>query len=183
MGNRYSRIRQGAQLNAALTNYINYLQTPRTPNLNSQGARNLSKIAYVTPFMVDIAVDELCSARVNPDHYTTLQTSINGAGTGAAVTDALGGNSVVSIPKFRAARVVFFHNTTRQVTVETSDVTNQRYLKYSGDRESCPFGRNTATDDQMDAFLQVKAALLTAFAASEIKRVSLTRERVGVEAA
>jgi len=183
MGNRYSRIRQGAQLNQALDNYINYLQTPRTPNLNSQGPRNLSMTNYVTPFMTDLAADEKAAAQVNPDHYNELQATINAGGTGAAVTDTLGADSVVSLPKFRAARVVLFENNTRNVTVETSDVTAQRYLKYTGTRRSCPFGRNLENDDQMDAFLQVKAGLMTLFAASEIKRVSLTREKVGVERA
>lgn len=178
---RYSRIRQGAQLNQALTNYISYISTPRTPNLNSQGPRNLTATAYVTPFMIDVAADEKATSRVNPNHYSELQATINAGGTGAAVTDTLGADSVVSLPKFRAARVVLFENATRAVTVETSDVTAQRYLKYSGSRRSCPFGRNLENDDQMDAFLQVKAGLMTLFSASDIKRVSLTREQVGVE--
>ena len=183
MSNRYSRIRHGAQLNAALTNYIQYLSTPRTPNLNSQGARNLTSTAYVTPFGTDVEADEVASSRVNPDHYTELQPTINGAGTGAQVTDAIGANNVVSIPKFRAARVVLFENATRTVTVATSGVTANRYLSYAGDRRSCPFGRNLENDDQMDAFLQVKAGLLQLFNASAVKRVSLTREVIGVERA
>ena len=90
---------------------------------------------------------------------------------------------MVNIPKFRAARIVFFTNATRAVQVATSDVTGLRYLSYNGERSSCPFGRNLENDDQMDAFLQVKAALLQAFSGNEIKRVSLTREQVGVERA
>jgi hypothetical protein len=183
MGNRYSRIRQGAQLNQALTNYINYLSTPRVPNVNSRGARNLNQQVYVTPFKVDVATDEVAAARVNPDHFTRLGTLINGAGTGASVETTLGANSVVSLPKFRAARVVYQHANTRVVSVETSDITGTRYLKYENvDRFSCPFGRNLENDDEGDSFLAVKAAILQA-ETGEIRRVSWTREKVGVETA
>jgi hypothetical protein len=175
---RYSRIRQGAQLNQALTNYRTYLGTPRTPNLNSQGARNLSKRVYITPFLIDVAADEVAQARMNPDHFTRLGARVNAAGTGASVDEALGANSIVALGKFRAARVVLFHNNTRQVTVETSQVTQTRYLKYTGERYSCPFGRNLATDDEADAFLGVRAAIEAA-ETGDIVRVSWTREKVG----
>jgi hypothetical protein len=174
---RYSRIRQGAQLNQALTNYINYLSTPRVPNLNSQGPRNLTKTVYVTPFKTDIAADEVARARMNPDHFARLGARVNGAGTGASVEEAIGANNIVSIPKFRAARVVLYHNATRQVTVATSAVTQQRYLNYGGDRFSCPFGRNLENDDEADAFNGVRAAIEAA-ETGDIVRVSWVREKL-----
>lgn len=176
---RYSRIRQGAQLNNALTNYINYLSTPRVPNLNSRGARDLSQRVYVTPFKIDIAADEVAMVRVNPAGFTRLAARINGAGTGASVEQNLGANSVVALPKFSAARVVLFHNATRVVNVATSQVTNSRYLNYAGDRFSCPFGRNLENDDEADAFLAVKAAVQAAETGAVV-RVSWTREKIGL---
>jgi hypothetical protein len=177
---RFSRIRQGAQLNQAFTNYQNYLATPRVPNLNSQGPRDLSLIVYVVPFKMDVAADEVASARMNPAHYTRLSPYVNAAGTGAQVTDTLGANSVVSMNKFSAARLVYNHNNTRIVSTPTSRFTQQRYLKYDTDRFSCPFGRNLENDDEGDAFLAAKAALLAA-ETGEIRRVSWTRENVGIE--
>lgn len=182
MGSRYSRIRQGAQLNNALTNYIAYLQTPRTPNLNSQGARDLTKTVYIAPFKVDIGATEVASAKMNPTHFTRLGARVNAAGTGAAVDENLGSNSVVALPKFRSARVVLFHNATRSVTVATSEVTNSRYLRYAGDRFSCPFGRNLENDDEGDAFLGIKSAVVAAETGAVV-RVSWTREQLGVERA
>ncbi len=174
---RYSRIRQGAQLNQALTNYRNYLATPRTPNLNSQGPRNNSKRVYVRPFKIDVATDELAMAKMNPDHFTRLGARVNATGTGAQVDEVLGSNAIVTLPKFRAARAVLFHNATRQVTVETSAVTGQRYMKYNGDRFSCPFGRRLENDDEADAFLGIRAAIEAA-ETGDIVRVSWTREKV-----
>lgn len=179
---RYSRIRQGAQLNQALENYKNYIGTPRVPNLNSQGPRNLTKQVYVTPFKVDVATDEVAAAKMNPDHFTRLGARVNGAGTGAQVDEAIGANNIVSLPKFSPARVVLFHNATRVVSVETSAVTGTRYLKYAGDRFSCPFGRNLENDDEGDAFLAIKAAIFAA-ETGDVIRVSWTREKIGVERA
>lgn len=179
MSRRYSRIRQGAVYNAALQRYVQHLQesATRPRRLNSQGARGTTQTVYLNPFGFDIATDEIVSAKVNPDHYTALSGYINGAGTGASVSNTLGANTLVAEKGFRPARVVWFSNATRAVTVATSDVTGIQYLRYSGDRQSCPFGRNTATDDQIDAFNGVKAAILQATASRAVNRVSLTRER------
>lgn len=180
MGNRYSRVRQGAQLNQAQQNYITYQSTPRIPNLNSQGPRDLSKIVYVTPFTVDLATDEVVSVRMNPAHFTRLGARVNTAGTGGQVDETPGANSVVNIGGFRSSRVVLFHNATRVVSVATSQVTQSRYLRYAGDRFSCPFGRNLATDDEGDVFQAIKAAILAA-ETGQIRRVSWTRERTEID--
>lgn len=183
MGGRYSDIKRAAKLQAGLTNYINYLQTAATrpSRIGTQGPRNLTQIVYVEPFTVTVAADEVVAARCTPESYNALNASINGSSI-AGVANTLGAKAVVSFPKFSAARVVLFRNNTRVVNVETSDVTGLRYLKYTGDRFSCPFGGTANVDDMMDAFLDVKARLLTANAAAAVKRVSLVREKVGVEA-
>lgn len=179
MSRRYSRIRQGAVYNEALQRYVTYLTTAATRprRLNSQGARGTTQTVYLTPFGFDIATDETVSAKVNPDHYTALSTYINGASTGASVSNAIGANTLVTERGFRPARIVWFSNATRSVAVATSDVTGIQYLKYNGDRQSCPFGRNTATDDEVDAFNGVKAAILQATASRAVNRVSLSREK------
>jgi len=185
MGRRFSRIKQGALYQEGLTNYINYLNTAATRprRIGQMGARGTTLTVYLTPFMADIATDELAAARVNPTHYSQLSTYINAGGTGAQVANTLGANNIVQIPKFRAARIVFFTNATRSVQVTTSDITGLQYLKYNGERSSCPFGRNLETDNQMDAFQQIKAGILAGFAGNEIKRVSLQREVMSSEAA
>ncbi|MEA5449712.1 hypothetical protein VB780_14100 [Leptolyngbya sp. CCNP1308] len=183
MGARYSDIKRAAKLQAGLTNYINYLQTSATrpSRIGTQGPRDLSKIVYLKPFTIDVAADEVVTARCNPEHYNQLGATIN-ASSIAAVDDAIGANTIVGIPKFSPARVVLFRNATRSVTVATSDVTGLQYLKYNRDRYSVPFGATADIDDMMDSFLDVKARLLTVNAAAAVKRVSLVREKVGVEA-
>ncbi|MBE9159720.1 hypothetical protein IQ265_23205 [Nodosilinea sp. LEGE 06152] len=183
MGRRYSDIKRAAKLQQGLTNYINHLQTAATrpSKVGTRGARDLSQIVYIEPFTVGIEADEVVQARCSPTSFTTLSTAIN-ASSIARVTAALGAKTVVNFPKFSPARIVLFRNNTRAVTVATSDVTGLQYLKYNGNRFSCPFGATADIDDQMDSFLDVKARLLTANAAAAVKRVSLVREKVGVEA-
>lgn len=174
---RYSRIRQGAQLNEALTNYINYLQTPRQPRVGSQGPRPPRRAVYVTPFGFDVQASELVRVSNGVDDYTALASQINQAGTGGEVTDTLGSNSVAQVGSFSPARVVWFRNSTISTQVRRSEVTNQEYLDYNGDRSSCAFGRENADDNQYDAFDAIKAVILAGNAGLELNRVSLTRER------
>lgn len=182
MGRRYSDIKRAAKLQQALTGYINHLQTAgsRPSKIGTKGARDLSQTVYIEPFTVGIEVDEVVQARCNPTAFTNLSAAIN-ASTIAKVSATLGSKAVVSFPKFSPARVVLFRNATRNVEVKPSEVTGLQYLKYTGNRFSCPFGATAAIDDQMDAFLDVKARLLAANAAAATKRVSLIREKVGVE--
>jgi len=180
MSRRYSRIREGARLNTALTNYIQYLQTlgTRDPQLNSQGARGATQQVFWHPFGILFTATEVYPSRVNPASYTLLAPYINGAGTGASVANVLGGDALVEEKGARPARVVWFRNATRAVAVARSEVTNMQYLKYNGDRDSCPFGANTEADNEIDAFNQIKGAILEATANNEINRVSLQRERM-----
>lgn len=177
---RYSDIKRAARLKVGLDNYINHLQTmgTRPSRIGTQGARNLDETLFIQPFTVTVGVSEFVSARCTTDSRTKLLTIVNGAAD-AAVTITLGANDLIDLGKFRPARVVYFENSTRSVSVQTSDVTGLQYLKYAGDRFSLPFGAQTATSDQTDAFLAAKAAILTANAAAAIKRVSLGREYVG----
>ena len=177
MGSRYSDIRRGAQLAEDLNNYINYLQTPRTPNVGGGTPRAAQQTVYLTPFGMDIDIAERVEANVSQDSFTALSSFI-AAGNGAELDTTLGSNTVIRLGKFRPARVVWFRNASKVTTVARSAVTNRQYLKYAGDRDSCPFGRATATDDQIDVFNAIRADILTNNASLEVNRVSLTRERI-----
>lgn len=179
MGSRYSDIRRGAQLKQDLDNYIDYLQTPRTPNVGGGTPRAAQRILFLTPFGMDIDVAERVQVSASQDSHTALSSYIV-TGNGAEIDTTLGSNKVVNLSRFRPARVVWFRNGTKTTTVVRSDVTNRQYLKYAGDRDSCPFGRATATDDLMDVFNAIKADILTGNAGLAVNRVSLTREKISV---
>lgn len=180
MSNRYSDIKRGAKLNTALNNYISHLQNLGTApsKIGTQGPRNLDKLLFVTPFLIDVAATEKLSVQNTTDGYNQLQTYINGS-TLAEVSDNLGTDTLAALGGFRAARVILFLNATRSVTVERSDVTNMEYLKYAGTRYSCAFGATVDTDDIMDAFADIKASIISALGETNaVCRVSLSREKV-----
>ena len=177
MSRRYSRIRQAGQLNLALQNYIQYLTEPRERNVGTRGPQDPRKSVYVTPFGFDLATAELARVTNGVDDYAVLAPKINASGTGGAVTDTLGTKTIATVGRFSPARIVWFRNATRTTSVVRSEVTNLQYLKYSGDRSSCAFGRENADDNQYDAFDAIKAAILADDADYETNRVSLTREK------
>lgn len=177
MSRRYGNIIQSARLRPALDRYITYLNgtATRPSRVGTRGARGNTKVVFVTPFMFDIPTGQIVQSSVDPADYSALSAVIN-ANSGA-VTDAAGASDPVRRVGFSAARLVTFGNATRSTSVATSEITGLSYLKYNGDRRSCPFGRQAATDDMFDAFEDMKAAWLTTNAGLAVKRVSLQRER------
>lgn len=178
MADRFSRIKKGAYYNGALQNYIEYLQqaATRQPNVGSRGALPARQQVFVEPFGKDMGSGNVVAVFAAETSVTELADDINFAGTGARVLTTLGGNTVVAAPGFSPARVNYFRNANRSVTTPVSKFTGKEYLKYAGSRFSCPFGRNTASDDQDDAFAAVKARLM-AQTGLAVKRVSLQPER------
>ncbi|HSP30451.1 MAG TPA: hypothetical protein VLO13_00295, partial [Halomonas sp.] len=134
---RYSDIKRAAKLKVGLDNYINHLQTlgTRPSRIGTRGPMNLDVTVFFAPFTVTVAIDEVVSGRCTTESSTKLLAIVNGADD-AAVGTALGGNSLVDLGKFRPARIVYFENSTRSVSVQTSDVTGLQYLKYAGERFS-----------------------------------------------
>ncbi len=179
MSNRYSRVRRGAQYNEALNNYITHLQTmgTRQPKLNSRGALGTRKQVFLTPFDKDLATDEVIEARMAADHWTVMAPFINHTSTNAELLETLGSKTVVSSVGFTPAKVIYFRNTTRSVTVAKSDVTKMDYLKYAGDRYTAPFGRKAATDDEADCAAAIRAKINADNASFAIRRISFTPER------
>lgn len=182
MARRYSDIKRGAKLQQAFTNLQAYeaAAATRPSKIGTRGARGLNKTVYIAPFTTHIDADEIVQARVKPEAFTIISPAILGGTTKADIAETLGAKSLVTFPSFRASRIVFFQNASRIATVTRSERTNMEYLKYTGNTYSCPFGATVDADDEMEAFLDIKAALLTTFANSEVKRVSLSREFVGV---
>lgn len=178
MASRYSKIKQAAQLTEALKNLHIYENAVRPRKVNSRGARDPAKNVYVTPFGTDIETTELVRVRNSVQGYTALATLINTSGIQGEVTDTRGTKTPAIVGGFRPARIVWFRNASRTVETKKSDVTKTDYLKYKGDRSTCAFGRGAATDNEYDAFNEIKTTILASNNGLEVNRVSLTREVV-----
>jgi hypothetical protein len=175
---RYSDIRRGAQLNEALTNYVQYLTTPRTPKTNTRGARPAQQQVFVLPYSIDLGTDQVVAVKSPTEGVNRLVPLINNTtDTQAEVLTAKGSKTPVVIQGFSPARLVTFENTTRSVTVATSDITKSKYLKYAGDRYQCAFGKKAANDDINDAF-NILLAAAKARTGLEVNRVSMQPERI-----
>lgn len=183
MGGRYSDIYRGAALEQARQNLEAHraAAATRTPNIGGGTPRDLDAILYLQPFTVDVAVDEVVSAKAYNSGFDTLGTYINASSVAAAQT-TLGANSIIKLPKFRAARIRWERAATKQLVSRTAEATRTVYGAYSNlDRFSCPFGATADTDDMISSFLDVQAAIL-AVTGFEVSRVNLSREFVGIEA-
>jgi hypothetical protein len=179
MSNRYSRITDSARLRPALDRYVQYLQgtATRPSRINTRGAAPERQEVAIIPFTFTVNTGEKVIVTTGKEDLQNLGATIN-ASSRAQVDSAVSAvTSPLRIPGFKAARVVSFINTSRSVSVATSDVTGLQYLKYNGTRRSVVFGAQTANDDERDAFLDVKARIITANTAAAIKRISLVPEK------
>ena len=184
MGGRYSDIYRAAALEQARTNLEAYRANAgqRTPNIGGGTPRDLDAMVYIQPFTVDVAADEVVAAKAYNQGFTTLGTYINGSSVAAAQT-TLGANTIIKLPKFRAARVRWERATTKQLVPRTAEATRTVYGAYTNlETFSCPFGGTADTDDMISSFLDVQAAVL-AVTGFGVSRCNLSREFVGIEAA
>lgn len=177
MSNRFSRVRQGGKYKVAMDNYIQYLQgiATRPSRVGTRGAQPRRIPLYLTPFGFDIPTDQIYEARATEEDYNFLSPQIT---PHAEVLNAPGSKEAVKRRGFKAARIVFFGNSARSVTVVKSDITKMDYLKYNGERRSCPFGRKAVDDDLNDVFGEIRAALNTQYSNYEVRRISLDPERL-----
>jgi hypothetical protein len=105
---------------------------------------------------------------------------VNAAGTGGLIDNTIGSNTRANLSQFRPARVVWFRNATRSVSVATSDITGTRYLKYAGQSSACAFGRGSENDDMVDVFNNIKDEIFSRNPSLEVNRISLTREQIAL---
>ena len=174
---RYSDIRRGGELKYALDNWITHMTDyeSRDSGIGQGQERGEQSTVYVVPFMKDLTLDQVVEVSVTATHLSALRSYIASA-DGAEVIEAIGTKTPIVIKGFRPARVTWFRNATKVKSVQTSKVTKLKYLKYEGDRSACPFGRQTDSDDQQDAYNAVRAQL-KAEAGLAVNRISLVRER------
>lgn len=179
MANRYSRITESARLRPALDRYVTYLSgaATRPSRVGTRGAAAERDEVAVLPFTFALTTGQKVIVTVAKESLTFLSSQINATADANVDTAPEAVTNPLYIPGFKAARVVFFHNTVRTVSTPTSDVTGLEYLKYNGDRYSCVFGAKTANNDERDAFLLIKRRLQQQHQTSKIKRVSLIPEK------
>jgi hypothetical protein len=162
MARRYNRILQAAKYYAAIDNYIKYIQdaSRRGSRVGTGTPRPASKILYVKPF--NIALGNTTVAVVSGAQPTwTARQAIFALHTKDTIPDTVQG---VKVKGFKAARVIITTGRSTTGVKKTSRVTGMPYLDYGGKSTSLPFGRNTQTETEAEAFETIKTDLLQAIA-------------------
>jgi hypothetical protein len=180
MARRFSQIRRGAEYNEALDNYVAYIRNAETRPTKRmrggiRGTRRQTIAASVRPFGVELASGVFASTRVGQESATELAATVSGrlftSGTQLSGARPLAG--------FRPAKISAFRGTGAAAYVQ-SKVTKLYYLKYAGDSFSVPFGATADAEEEAAGGAVVKAAVLALFGGADIKRASISPERVKV---
>lgn len=180
MARRYSQIKRGAEYEAALNNYVDYLkniETRPTKRLQGgiRGARRQTLPAALRPFGADLAAGVYLSTRVGQESSQEIGQTV----TGRLFTQGANLAAATKMSGFRPAKATAFRGTGAAAYVQ-SKVTKLYYLKYTGDNFSVPFGATSDAEEELAGGTAVKNAILTLFGAADIKRVSISPEKVPV---
>lgn len=180
MSRRFSQIKKGAEYDSALTNYVDYIRNAATrPTKRLQGgtrgARRQTVPAALLPFGMALPADTFVLVRISQPSVTGLGSALTNRiftqGTQLANADRMAG--------FRPARVQAFQGNGNATYVQ-SKITKLWYLKYEGDSFTAPFGALTGNEEFETGASAVRNAIVTAFGAADIKRISFTPEKVPV---
>lgn len=180
MARRYSQIKRGAEYDLALNNYVDYIrnaQTRPTKRLQGgiRGARRQTLPAAVRPFGAELGAGVYYSTRIGQESSNEIGSALSTRvfTQGAQLAGA------IRLQGFRPAKVTAFRGSGAAAYVQ-SKVTKLYYLKYTGDTFGAPFGALSDTEEELAGGTAVKTAILTLFGAADIKRVSISPEKVPV---
>lgn len=180
MANRYSQIKKGLEYETALNNYVDYLRNPANRTTKrmtggTRGARRSVVAAAVKPFGMELPAADYIRVTVSTDSQTALATAVSTR----LFIDGQNLENSTKLAKFRPARVNSFFGT-GAASYAQSKVTKLWYLKYTGDSNSVPFGAIAATEEEQVGSRIVRAAVLGLAGGADIKRVSVSPERVPI---
>lgn len=180
MARRYSQIKRGAEYDLALDNYLTYLRAADTrPTKRIQGgvrgARRVTLPAAVRPFGAELSGGAYLSTRIGQESSQEIGSALSTR----VFTQGAQLAAAIRMQKFRPAKVSAFRGTGAAAYVQ-SKVTKLYYLKYTGDSFSAPFGATSDAEEELAGGTAVKNAIITLFGAADIKRVSISPEKVPV---
>jgi hypothetical protein len=124
---------------------------------------------------MDLGAGVFARTRISQDAFTGIGNAL----TNRVFTQGAELAGATPLGKFRPARVAAFRGTGAATYVQ-SKITKLYYLKYEGDSFSAPFGATSATEEEAVGAAAVRTAIISAFGAADIKRVSFSPEKVVV---
>jgi hypothetical protein len=168
-------LREAIRTAATLERYIQNIRDSATeqPNLNSRGPRSRTRQVAVVPFSFDMPANTFALVTTTDRSWTAMSAALTNF-----ADDTIGSLDVQKVSGLTPAKILYFQAASRSVSIETSERTGLRYLKYAGNNYSAPFGRGTdGTQDQYDVFTEIRNELLPS-GYTGIRRVSHSVERM-----
>ena len=157
---RYSRIKEAAKLQDALTNYHNYLQSQLTANPPTGSPTNRGEYTplYAKPFAYDLGANPRVRESALAQSWTDYKTHFANRTNETAPSPA----DLIRIRNYKLPRVSIYKQYQQTGTYNTSQVTNLTYINYGGKTVTVPFGQDTTagTPEKVSvAFNAIRTAL------------------------
>lgn len=166
---RVLRGQRGAAAKAKLIERLTSLD-PIQDGIGTKPGRPPLKILYVTPFNIDLGNELLLQTSALTPAYTALSAAVGATRVKADLPSSTIGLKAAGL---KAARVSASTGVAQSGVVKTSKLTGLKYLSSGGTAQSCPFGRASATEEQLQAFKTIRGDLPATF-----QRVHLIPEQV-----
>jgi hypothetical protein len=157
---RYSRIKEAARLQSALTAYHNYLQSQLTDEAptGTPASRPATVDLYAQPFAYDLPD----AARVRETAQFAAWSDFSSHFANRTETTEPAPENIVRIRNYKLPRVSILRQYQTTGTYEQSSITNLHYIKYGGITQTIPFGPDltAATKEKMaTAFEAIRAGV------------------------
>lgn len=140
---RYSRIKEAARLQDALTNYHNYLQSQLTaePISGTPGNREAQVDLYAIPFYYTVPSGMKIREQADETAWGNYQTHF----TNRTTLTAPSAENIVDIRNYKLPRVSVYTGYNNTGAYRESQITSLKYIHYGGKTRTIPFGPHDTT--------------------------------------
>ncbi len=166
MTRRFYNVLRGYRGEAAKLKFLDHLKgLSQGENIGTKGSRPASKKLYVQPFGQNLGETLLLQVSALTPSFTGLNAYSEIAARAKEAPAAT--QTSVKINGFTAARVVR-RTKDSTGTVQTSKLTGLKYLHYNQPSISMPIGRKSPTDNQGEAFDDIRIQIPGTYSVSFI---------------
>ena len=159
-------------------NYVNYLDSidDKQPNVGNGNPKPAQTELYIKPFGIDLDTDQYLKVNGTTERWSSYQTQL----TGYAKDDLneSGGEFFLKLRNVSPAKIVIRTGMSTTGTVKTAVATKRKYVSYGGTAGSLPFGRQTAGENELEAYQAIRGLILATGLNTQTSRISRQKEKV-----
>lgn len=172
------KLAQAKQLAVYFDNWVNHISTidDKQPNVGSGNPKPAQTELYIKPFGLDLDTDQFLKVNGTTERWSSYQSQLTGYAK--ADLNEAGGEFFLKLRNVTPAKIIIKTGMSTTPTVKTAVATKRKYANYGGTAGSLPFGRQTAGENELEAYQAIRALILATGLNTQTSRISRQKEKV-----